>query len=572
MPSRPASSERTIRQALRYGGGWLPLLSAVALVGAAAELLLPAALGYAVDAALGTARPQWIAVVGALLVVLIASDTLGEVATGFATARATGRLRHRFLRHVLDLDPRTAARHPVGDLVTRLISQATDAGKVGTTVVLGGAALLPAAGSLVALTLLDPLLGATFLAGLLLLAVLMRTFVTDASAAVSGYQRVQGLIAGRLVEALAGARTIAAAGTVTTEIKRVLAPLGRLAAYGRRTWSTLARAATGNAALAPLLQLAILGVAGWSVAAGRLTTGQLFAALRYAALGAGLGAVVTMLSEVVRARAGARRLDDVLREPPQPHGPVVSASGRGELTLRNVTVRDDQGDVILRDITLRIPAGCMVAVVGGSGSGKSTLAAVAGRLRDPDSGEVLLDGIPLRLLSREALRRAIGYGFERPVLVGETVGEAIALGPERWPAGGEVPPAVRRAAQLAAIDGYVERLPKGYHTPLADAPMSGGEAQRLGLARALRAERLLILDDATSSVDVATERRIARSLAVDLAGRTRLVVTHRAATADAADFVAWLDGGRLRAVGRHRDLWTDPAYRAVFTAGVEAAR
>lgn len=565
MRSRPATSERTLWYALRCGGGWLPLLGVVALLGAAAELLLPAVLGLAVDAALGYGDFHWTLVVGALLLVIVASDTLGNLAGGSATARATGRLRHRFLRHVLGLEPRTAARRPVGDLVARLVSQATDAAQAGTTVVLGVAALLPTAGSVIALTVLDPLLGLTFLVGLLLLAVVMRSFVADASAAISGYQRTQGLIAGRLVEALAGARTIAAAGTVATEIGRVLVPLRRLGEYGNRTWSTLARAATGSAALAPLLQLAILGVAGWSVAVGRLTPGQLLAALRYAALGAGLGAVVATLNQVVRARAGAKRLDEVLDEEPQPHGSADLPPGPGELTFRHVTVRDDQGKPILRDICLRVPGGCMLAVVGGSGAGKSTLAAIAGRLRDPDAGDVLLDGVPLRSLSRRALRRAIGFAFERPALVGDTVGEAMALGPQRLTTEDGLPAEVWWAARLAAIDGYVERLPEGHRTRLADAPMSGGEAQRLGLARALRAERLLILDDATSSVDAATHRRIAQALAVDLAGRTRLLVTHQAATADAADLVAWLDGGRLRAVGRHRDLWADPAYRAIFT-------
>jgi ATP-binding cassette subfamily B protein len=126
--------------------------------------------------------------------------------------------------------------------------------------------------------------------------------------------------------------------------------------------------------------------------------------------------------------------------------------------------------------------------------------------------------------------------------------------------------AAARAAQVADV---VARLPDGYRTRLVDAPLSGGEAQRLGLARALSAERLLVLDDATSSLDTATEHRIARALTDPAGGRTRLVVTHRTTTAAAADLVAWLDGGRLRAVAPHRRLWADPDYRAVFAAGGE---
>ncbi|WP_460917177.1 ATP-binding cassette domain-containing protein [Plantactinospora veratri] len=211
---------------------------------------------------------------------------------------------------------------------------------------------------------------------------------------------------------------------------------------------------------------------------------------------------------------------------------------------------------MLDGIDLRVPPGATIAVVGPSGAGKSTLAAVAGRLRDPDAGEVLLDGVPLRRLSRSALRQAVGYGFERPVLVGETIAEAVMLGDAA-----DAEARLGAVARAAAIDEFVERLPDGYHSRLDATPMSGGEAQRLGLARALHAQRLLILDDATSSLDTATEHRIAAAVAAHPDRRTRLVVTHRVATAAAAELVAWLDGGRLRGVGPHRRLWRDPAYR-----------
>lgn len=556
-----ASGDRLLRQAVRYGGGWVALLAVVALAGAAAELSLPAVLGRAVDAALGNGAGWWPAVAGGLVAVVVATDTLSRLAVGSGNSRATARLRHRLLRHLTALEPRSAARHPVGDLVGRLVGQAADAGQAGTAVVLGIASALPAAGSVVALALLDPWLGVTFVVGLAVLAVLLRAFVGNASAAAAGYLRVQAAIAGRLTETLAGARTIAAAGTVEAETTRVLAPLPDLRAHGRRTWSALASASARTATVAPLLQLAIVAVGGWAVTAGRLTPGQLLASIGYASLGTGLGAVVATLNRLIRTRAGARRVAAVLAEPAREHGERDLPSGRGQLVLRGVSVYADDGRPILDGITLRIAAGQTVAVVGSSGAGKSTLAAVAGRLRDPDRGEVLLDGVPLRGLTREALTTAVGYGFERPVLVGDTLRDVICLGA---PPTHRSAAAMVRAARDAAIDGFIERLPEGYRTRLVDAPMSGGEAQRLGLARALRAERLLILDDATSSVDSATEHRIAQAITAGARGRTRLLVTHRAATADGADLVAWLDGGRLRAVAPHRELWRDPDYRAVF--------
>ncbi|MEU4473935.1 ABC transporter ATP-binding protein [Micromonospora sp. NPDC023888] len=563
-----ASGDRLLRRTARAGGGWTGGLAAVALLGAAAELLLPAALGRAVDAALGGGSGWWAVSAGGLVVVLIAVDTLTDLASGFGAARATAGLRRHLLRHVFALDVRATRRYPVGDLVGRLVGQAADAGQAGNAMVLTVVAVLPPLGSVVALALMEPVLGITLLVGLGLLAVLMRAFVADASAATAGYQRVLGTIAGRLLESLTGARTIAAAATTHREEDRVLAALPELGRHGRRTWDLLARASARTSAVAPLLHLSVVAVGGYALTAGWLTPGELVAAVRYAAMGAGLGGVLATLNHLVRSRAGAHRVAELLQQPVAPAGDRPLPHGGGALRLRGVRVYADDGRPILDGIDLDIPAGATVAVVGASGAGKSTLAAVAGRLHDPDGGEVRLDGVPLRDLDGSALRRAVGYAFDRPVLVGATVHDAIGLAlpvdsappPDRSPA----TPAVRRAAHLAAVADVIDRLPHGYRTPLVDTPLSGGETQRLGLARAFAAERLLILDDATSSLDTATEHRITEALLGSDGSRTRLVVTHRPAVAAAADLVAWLDRGRLRGLAPHRRLWADPDYRAVF--------
>ncbi|WP_156326182.1 ATP-binding cassette domain-containing protein, partial [Nonomuraea sp. SBT364] len=195
----------------------------------------------------------------------------------------------------------------------------------------------------------------------------------------------------------------------------------------------------------------------------------------------------------------------------------------------------------------------------------------------PPGAPVPPGGPPPPAPPRRTLRRPTGYAFNRPALPGDTTADPLPPSPPRHPlpeprpspgsiAGG-VPEGVREAARAACADAFVRRLPGGYDTPLADAPMSGGERQRLGLARAFaRGERLLVLDDATSSLDTVTERQVARALTEDPRGRTRLIVAHRLATAARADRVIWLDNGAVRATGRHRDLWRDPAYREVFRA------
>jgi ATP-binding cassette, subfamily B, bacterial len=173
---------------------------------------------------------------------------------------------------------------------------------------------------------------------------------------------------------------------------------------------------------------------------------------------------------------------------------------------------------------------------------------------------VLLDGVPLTETDPSELRREVGYAFERPVLFGETVGAAIGFGPYE-PTVCEI----GAAAQAAGADTFVRLLPGGYSARLADAPLSGGELQRLGLARAFaHAGRLLILDDATSSLDSVTELHVGRALVHDVRTGTRLLIAHRVSSAARADLVAWVEDGRIRRVGPHERLWEEPDYRAVF--------
>jgi ATP-binding cassette subfamily B protein len=185
---------------------------------------------------------------------------------------------------------------------------------------------------------------------------------------------------------------------------------------------------------------------------------------------------------------------------------------------------------------------------------------------DPDSGQVLLDGVPLPELDPRELRSAVGYGFERPALIGDTLADAIAFG-EHIPNQRELV----AAARAARADDFIRRMPDGYRTKLADAPMSGGERQRIGLARAfVRTGRVLVLDDVAASLDTVTEHHIRQVLTGALADRTRLIVAHRASTAAHADLVVWLADGRVRCLGPHHELWKQPSYRAVFDEGLSS--
>jgi ATP-binding cassette, subfamily B, bacterial RamA/AmfB len=559
--------DRLLVSIARQGSPWLGVLALTALAMAAAALALPAVIGSTVDAVLdGRSAGIWVVTCGVLIAALVACDALDDVAAGAAIARSTARLRHGVLSHLLALGSKPVRDLPPGEITARLVGNTAEAARVAPDVVRSVAGLVPALGGIVALAIIDPWLCATFVAGMPIFLLALRAFARDASEIAMRYLAVQGTIAGRLIDALAGARTIAAAGTARREARRVLGPLPELHREGVAMWRAQMRITAQDVVLVALLEIAVLAVAGALLARGRISPGELIAASQYVLLASGVGGAVTGMTRLVRARAGATRVAEILAEPPTSYGTAQAPPGGGLVEFRGVTSRAG-GRVVLAGVDLIVPPGALVAVVGRSGSGKSLLAALAGRLVDPDEGEVLLDGVALPELSRHELRHEIGYGFERPVLLGETLGDAIASGTK-------VPPCdeVVAAAVAARADDFIRHMPAGYDTRLADAPMSGGEVQRVGLARTFaHARRVVVLDDVAASLDTVTEHHIGAVLTGALADRTRIVIAHRATTAARADAVVWLEDGCVRAYAPHEQLWQDPDYRALFKVRDEPA-
>lgn len=544
------------------------LLLLATVVNAAAVLAFPAATGAAVDRqVIGTGSDRSLLLLGTAILALVLSEVAIQLLSVANTATATRRLRHRLLGHMLALGPSSRARFATGDLVSRLVSNTT--GAAGASPALSGflSTALMSAGGVIALALIDPWLAVTFLAGLPVGLAIVRAFVASTAKLTTRYLAALGTISGRLLDALAGARTIRVSGTLGREVDRVLRPAPELLAVGRSMWLMYGRVSWQSALFSAAVRLAVLTVAGTEVAAGRLTPGELLASIGYVGLSLGVLAQSGILASLARASSAASRLAEILESPVPRPGTTDLPTGPGELVLQEVTVR--VGERLLLDrVSLRVPPGRSVAVVGASAAGKSTLAAVAGRLVVPDSGRVLLDGVPLDGIDPVALRREICYAFERPALLGDTIADAIAFGRNGIP-----PTEIETAAHRAGIAAAIRRLPAGYRTPLEQALMSGGEVQRLGLARSLaRPGRLLILDDATSSLDTVTELQVSRALASTLTGRTCLVVAHRPSILARCDLVAWLQDGRIRAIGPHEVLWAESGYRALFQApAVEVA-
>ena len=556
---------RAVLRAAPPRWGLAGLLSATSLLTVGSFLALPYALAAAVDGVLA-GRP---AAGEPLVVVLVAAglgDSLGQLADGWYQAAVTADLRAALIRHALALGVPGIGKFTAGDLLGRLSGNATAAAGLLPAAVAAVTQTIASVLAFVALGLISPLLPVVLALGVPLGALLARSFVRESSRLVAGYQETLNVIASRLVDALTGIRTIRASGTAGYEANRITEPLTRLGELGHALWRRHAQAQWRVGLLVPAIMLAMLALTGYGVLNWHLPPGQLLAATGYATLGFGFLANAQGQLALAQARANTARITEVLAARPLPEGTRPLPPGDGRLEFRGVTVR--AGDrLVLDQLDLSVPAGRSVAVVGGSGAGKSTLAALAGRLIDPDAGEVALDGVPLPALTAASLRSAVAYASERPTLFGATVADAIGPAPAQT---------VAAAARAAHADGFVTRLPAGYQTPLSQAPLSGGEAQRLGLARAIaHGGRLVVLDDATSSLDTVTERLVSAALAEAMPDRTRLIVAHRAATAARADLVAWLADGGVRALAPHAELWRDPDYRDLFggpvTAGAPSA-
>jgi len=424
----------------------------------------------------------------------------------------------------------------------------------------------------IAMFLLQPELAALSLAPVPFVVLIAAQFGRRARPALQEVQQRIAELTAEAEENVSGVRVVKAFAQEERQLGRFEQSVARV--FDQSIYATKIQAKfTPLLSFLPNLGLAmILLVGGRQVIDGTLTVGQFTAFYAYLLmLISPMRTLGYMLGAAQRATASGARIFQVLDREPRmttPHDAPALPSGRGRVSLSGVTLTfDGAPSPALSDIDLEIEPGTTVALVGAMGSGKTALVSLLPRLYDVSAGTVEIDGADVRTVDLVSLRHEIAVVTDDPFLFSATVHDNIAYArpdPTREE--------VERAAGAAQADSFIEELPKGYETLVGERglTLSGGQRQRIAIARALLADpRILILDDATSSVDASTEQEIKLALREVMAGRTTFVIAHRLSTIALADEIVVLEHGRVAASGSHDELLDrSELYREIVEKGM----
>ncbi len=528
------------------------------VVGRAASLVLPASSGWLIGEVVEKHRPELLwpivgAVLAATLVQAIAGYGLAQL-LGVAGQAAINDLRQRVYDHVLRLPIARFDATQSGTLISRIMSDAEGVRNlVGTGIVQLVGGLLTA---LVVLGILFFLNWKLTLAITLLLAsfgVAMAFTFKRLRPLFKERQKVQGEISGTLGQLLAGIRVVKVFTAETRLSQRFAADTGRLFELVRQTMTGFSLVSSLTVVILGLAGALFILVGGRAMVSGEMPVSAFIQYVLFVGLLVGpIGQIASISTQFTEAFAGLDRIRELTAQPVEVGGAAPCPRIAGRVEFANVEFAYDAGRPVLSAVSLIAEPGQTIALVGPSGSGKTTLVSLVLAFVRPQHGAVLIDGHDLADLELTSYRRQLGVVLQDNWLFDGTVSENLRFAkPEATDA------EVFAAAQLAAADGFIRGLAEGYQTIIGErgVKLSGGQRQRLAIARALLADpRILILDEATSSLDSESEAQIQEALTHLRAGRTTFVIAHRLSTIRSADQILVIDGGRIAEHGTHAGL------------------
>lgn len=572
MREKPKNAKKTLRRLVGYIGGSKYLLITLLVVMLAATLLslaAPTLQAKAIDA-IAIDAADWanlsvhidkhtlvrtLIVIAAVYLLSSLFTLLQGVFAAKLTRSTVLKLRGDLFARIEHLPLRYIDTHKHGDIMSRMTNDVENiSNTISSSIASLFSGVLTLVGTLAIMLWYSPIMTLismitvplTLLVGGKLGGKMRKLFASQ--------QAILGKLNGQVEEMVTGHKTVTAFGHEKQAIREFTEVSGEMR-------KTSIRAQVFGGVMGPLMNflgnlgfLLIAGFGGYFALQGMISVGIIQAFIIYARqFTRPINEIANQYAQIQTAIAGAERVFGVMDEPSEVNlGTLYPDNIRGEIELKNVVFSYVPGEPVLKGLNLTVKPGQKIAIVGATGAGKTTIVNLLTRFYDIDSGEILLDGMNIQDIERNTLRKNIAIVLQDTVLFSDTIAYNIRYG--KLDASEE---AVHAAAKAANADGFISRLPEGYQTELSESGgnLSGGERQLIAIARAVLADpKILILDEATSSVDTRTEMHIQEAMIALMKNRTSLIIAHRLSTIRDADVIAVIENGVVAEAGNHEEL------------------